>query len=143
MLPEHRLGVLLQQVKQSQISRCLYHNTAASPSLYQDHNCDESNFPTNNFIELSKHSSEVWMVSFSNNGKMLASCGEDGTAIIWDMETFTVVHNLADHEKGISQVHWSPDDSMIVTCALDKRARLWNTKVSLPGPHRECITNKK
>jgi WD40 repeat protein len=131
MLPEHRLAVLLQQVKHSQISRCLYHNTASSPSLYQDHNCDQSNFPVNSFIELSKHTGEVWQVVFSHDGKSLASCGEDGTAIIYDSSTFEVLQTLADHEMGISAVSWSPDDSLIVTCSQDKRARLWDATVSI------------
>jgi len=133
MLPENRLGVLLQQVKHNQIARCLYHNTATSPSLYQDHNCDQSNFPVNSFIELSKHTGEVWQVRFSHDGNRLASCGEDGTAIIYDVGTFEPLQNLADHEMGIAAVAWSPDDSLIVTCSQDRRARLWNTHVSPQG----------
>ena len=131
MLPEHRLAVLLHQVKRSQISNCLYHNTAVSPSLYQDHTCDRSNFPVNNFVELSKHDGEVWHVQFSHDGTRLASCGSDGTAIIYEVGSFEVLHVLADHESGVCSVAWSPDDSMIVTCSQDKRARLWNAYVSL------------
>lgn len=130
MLPEHRLAVLLQQVKQGQISSCLYHNTETSPSLYQNHTCDRSNFPLNTFVELSKHDGEVWQVVFSHDGSRLASCGSDGTAIIYEVGSFEVLHTLADHEAGVCSVAWSPDDSMIVTCSMDKRARLWNTHVS-------------
>ena len=60
MIPEHRLAVLLQQVKQNQISNCLFHNTADSPSLYTDHFCDPSQFPRKTILELDKHSDEVW-----------------------------------------------------------------------------------
>ncbi|KAH8591494.1 WD domain-containing protein [Bisporella sp. PMI_857] len=128
MLPEHRLAILLDQVKQSQITNCLYHNTAASPSLYQDHYCDRGDFPVNNFIELQKHDGEVWHVKFSNDGKKLASCGEDGAAIIYEVGSFEVLQSLADHDSGICSLAWSPDDSMIVTCSQDKRARLWDAK---------------
>lgn len=130
MLPEHRLAVLLQQVKHSQIAGCLYHNTATSPSLYQDHNCDQSDFPLHSYVELTKHTGEVWQVSFSNDGKRLVSCGEDGTAVIYSTDTFEALQNLADHEKGITAAVWSPDDSLMVTCAQDRRARLWDTEVS-------------
>ena len=130
MLPEHRLAVLLQQVKRGQIANCIYHNTAASPSLYQDHSCDRSDFPRIPYLELSKHSGEVWEVVFSHDGKYLASCGEDGTAIIYNVDTFNVVHTLADHEDGVGSMSWSPDDSMIVTCSRDKKARLWDAIVS-------------
>ncbi|KAH6665662.1 WD domain-containing protein [Halenospora varia] len=128
MLPEHRLAILLQQVKRNQISNCMYHNTATSPSLYQDHSCDRNNFPVRTYLELDKHTGEVWQVQFSHDGSRLASCGEDGQVIIYDIETFEVLQTLADHEAGVCSLAWSPDDSMIVTCSLDRRARLWNTE---------------
>jgi WD40 repeat protein len=130
MLPEHRLAILLDQVKQNQISNCLYHNTATSPSLYQDHSCDRNNFPVRNIMELEDHSGEVWQVQFSHDGSRLASTGGDGTVIIYEVPSFKILHTLADHEDGVGSVAWSPDDSMIVTCSQDKRARLWNANVS-------------
>jgi WD40 repeat protein len=131
MLPEHRLAVLLQQVKRSQIANCLYHNTASSPSLYQDHICDESQFPSKTTVELNKHNGEVWHVVFSHDGSRLASCGGDGVCIIYEVGSFDVLQTLADHEDGVASMAWSPDDSMIVTCCRDKRARLWDTNVSI------------
>jgi len=127
MLPEHRLAVLLQQVKQSQISNCLYHNTATSPSLYADHICDRNNFPLRTVVELEKHTGEVWQIRFSHDGSRLATCGSDGSAIIYEVGSFEVIHILTDHEGGVCSLAWSPDDSMLVTCSQDKRARLWNT----------------
>ena len=131
MLPEHRLAVLLTQVKRSQISNCLYHNTVASPSLYQDHRCDRNNFPVKAFIELDKHGGEIWQVVFSHDGSRLASSGSDGTVVIYEVGSFEVIHTLADHESGVCSISWSPDDSLIVTGSTDKRARLWNSTVSL------------
>ncbi|KAG9244522.1 WD domain-containing protein [Calycina marina] len=128
MLPERRLAILLQQVKRNQISLCLYHNTAASPSLYQDHVCDRNDFPKTSFIELAEHAGEVWLVVFSNNGKRLASCGADGVVMIYEVPSFAVLHTLAEHDSGICALAWSPDDSMIVTCSQDKRARLWTAE---------------
>lgn len=130
MLPEHRLAVLLTQVKRSQISNCLYHNTIASPSLYQDHRCDRNNFPVRAFVDLEKHGGEIWQVVFSHNGSRLASSGSDGSVIIYEVGSFEVIHTLADHESGVCSISWSPDDSLIVTGSTDKRARLWNAVVS-------------
>jgi WD40 repeat protein len=134
MLPEHRLAVLLEQVKQGQISNCLYHNTALSPSLYHDHTCDRNDFPLTAFLDLKKHSGEIWLVEFSHDGSRLASCGSDGVVIIYDVESFDVLLTLADHLAGVGSVAWSPDDSMIVTCSRDKHARLWNANVGLVNP---------
>lgn len=131
ILPEHRLAVLLQQVKNHQIASCLYHNTASSPSLYQDHTCDRTQFPSHSVIELDRHSGEVWQVKFSNDGTKLASCGEDGTCIIYEVGTFDLLQTLITSELGICSIAWSPDDSLIVTCANDKHATLWNSSTGV------------
>lgn len=135
MLPEHRLAVLLHQVKRNQIANCLYHNTAISPSLYQDHICDRNNFPLHTILELTKHVGEVWQVQFSHNGKRLATGGSDGAVIIYDVPSFHEVATLSDHHDGICCVAWSPDDTMVVTCGRDKRAVLWNVEVSTISYH--------
>lgn len=127
MLPEHRLAVLLHQVKQNQIGMCMYHSSADSPSLYSDHICDRRHFPTENIIELDDHSGEVWQVAFSHDGTKLASCGGDKQVIIWEVPSFKVLLTLKDHDQGVGNVAWSWDDSMLVTCCQDKYARLWNT----------------
>jgi WD repeat-containing protein 26 len=142
MLPEHRLAVLLHQVKRNQISNCLYHNTATSPSLYQDHACDRSNFPVRAVMELDKHTGEVWQVQFSHDGSRLASCGGDGTVIIYEVGTFEVLHSLPSNEGGVCSLSWSPDDSMIVTCSQDKRARLWNANVNSASCFRNTGADK-
>lgn len=123
------MATLLQQVKEGQISNCMYHSSASSPSLYQDHVCDRSNFPVTTFIELREHTDEVWHVVFSHDGTRLASCGSDGVVFIYEVGSFEVVHTLREHEDGIGAVAWSPDDSIIVTGSLDRRARLWNARV--------------
>ncbi|RDL36385.1 WD40 repeat-like protein [Venustampulla echinocandica] len=127
MIPEHRLAILLQQVKQHQISSCLYHNTPTSPSLYQDHTCDRNGFPLQTILELGEHDGEVWQVQFSNDGTRLASCGSDGNVHIYDVPSFELLHTLEGHESGVCSLAWSPDDSMMVTCSQDRRARLWDT----------------
>ncbi|KAF8860330.1 WD domain-containing protein [Acephala macrosclerotiorum] len=132
MLPEHRLAILLQQVKRHQISNCLYHNTASSPSLYQDHNCDRNHFPVHPVLDLDKHTGEVWNVKFSNDGSRLASCGKDGTCVIYEVGSFDVLQCLAMPETGVGSVAWSPDDSMIVTCQVDKFAILWDVNTGKP-----------
>jgi WD40 repeat protein len=131
MLPEHRLAILLDQVKRNQISRCLYHHNSASPSLYQDHTCDRNRFPVSPVLELDKHSGEVYQVKFSNDGTCLASCGEDGTCIIYEVGSFEVLQSLACQSGSVTSFAWSPDDSMIVTCSTDKHATLWNAHVCL------------
>ncbi|KAK0635741.1 WD40-repeat-containing domain protein [Bombardia bombarda] len=129
MLPEHRLAMLLQQVKDNQIGQCLYHTSAEPPSLYSDHACDRSQFPHEMLVELDKHSSEVWQVRFSNDGSRLASCGMDRSVIIWRVPTFEVIHTIEASETGeVGNLAWSPDDKMLVSCGRDRYAKIWDTE---------------
>lgn len=138
MLPERRLAILLDDLKRSQVERCLYHTAAGSPSLCVDHSCDRSRFPSEVLIELpgpglesSKKPDEVWQVRFSPDGKRLASCGTDETVSIWDIEHLGLMHQLRGHLKGeIGNLSWAPDSRLLVTCSFDRTARLWNTDVS-------------
>jgi WD repeat-containing protein 26 len=130
MLPENRLAVLLQQVKQSQIDSCIYHTSASSPSLYSDHLCDRNLFPTEVALELNEIGEEVWQVQFSHDGRRLAGCGSSEHVYIWDVPLFQINQVLSDHNGHVGNISWSPDDSMLVTCSQDKYARLWDVNVS-------------
>ncbi|KAE8154199.1 WD domain protein [Aspergillus avenaceus] len=128
MIPDNRLAVLLDHVKRNQINQCLYHNTATPPSLYSDHMCDREDFPLRIGIELSQHSDEVWYCQFSHDGTKLVTAGRDRGVIIYDTNTFAVLHKLMDHEEGVAHASWSPDDTKLITCSQDKKARVWNVE---------------
>ena len=130
MIPEHRLGTLLGQIKRSQISKCLYHNPSSAPSLFIDHMCDRTQFPLQTIVELSQSEGEVWFVEFSHNGKKLAASGEDRTVVIYDTNTFQVRHTLREHTAGVVLVAWSPDDTKLITCSKDQTAKVWDMEAS-------------
>lgn len=131
MIPDHRLAILLDHFKREQISHCLYHNTTTAPSLYSDHACDRNDFPLQTGVELTQHTDEVWYCEFSHDGTKLATASRDHSVIIYDTNSFTVLHKLTDHEEGVAHATWSPDDSKIITCSQDRRARVWNVEVCL------------
>ena len=134
MIPEHRLAVLLDDVKRNWIENCLYHNTSKSPSLYVDHCCERDVFPTKSVMELKNHKDEVWYLKYSNNGNMLASTSRDKTVVIYDSTTYKVIHQLNDHEAGVTHLAWSPDDTKFITCSTqqDCSARIWDVRVRQP-----------
>lgn len=134
MLPESRLANLLQSVKQNQIDTCRYHTAPSSPSLYTDHVCPRSLFPTECAVELDDLSVEAWQVQYSPTGHLLAACGLNGVAI-WD-SNFKLVGELRAHQRGVANVAWSPDGTMLVTCSQDKTARLWRVSVGYHEPQQ-------
>ncbi len=131
MIPENRLAILLDQVKNVWISECMYHTSTETPSLFTDHVCDRVDFPLKTVLELRSHSDEVWFIQFSNDGSMLATASKDNTVIIYETVTYRVLHTLSEHESGVCYVAWSPDDTKLITCAQarDNSARLWDTRV--------------
>lgn len=129
MIPNNRLAILLNHVKQNQINRCLYHNTATPPSLYSDHMCDRNDFPLRTGVELRQHSDEVWYCQFSHDGSKLVTAGRDRHVYIYDTSNFSVYRQLEKHEEGVAHVSWSPDDSKLITCSQDKKARVWSVEV--------------
>jgi WD40 repeat protein len=85
MIPERRLENLLQQAFELQRMECVYHNTEDSDmSLFYDHECSREQFPSKLVHVLEDHMDEVWFVSFSHNGRWLASASKDCQAILWD-----------------------------------------------------------
>ncbi|KAI9781345.1 MAG: hypothetical protein M1816_002413 [Peltula sp. TS41687] len=128
MIPPRRLAVLLHDVKQHQIANCLYHNTNKSPSLYSEHMCDRSQFPSYARLALDEHNDEVWFLAFSHDGLRLGATGKDGSIIIYDTSTFAVVQKLSAPNDAIAFVAWSPDDSKLLSCSNNHLARVWDTQ---------------
>ena len=77
---------------------------------------------------LEAHSDEVWHVQFSHAGDCLASASKDCSAAIWRLHAggaATLVHSLRAHERPLTYLAWSPDDSRLLTCGHDNVASPW------------------
>ncbi|KAJ5462609.1 hypothetical protein N7475_007553 [Penicillium sp. IBT 31633x] len=144
MIPQHRLAILLDHVKQTQINNCFYHNTAEPPSLYSDHMCERNDFPLEVSVELTHHSDEVWYCEFSHDGSKLVTAGKDHNVLIYDTSDFSVIHRLTEHEEGVAFASWSPDDTKLITCSQDKKARVWSVEsgrcLLTINHHRQPVT---
>ena len=132
MIPDHRLAVLLDQLKQTQISKCLYHNPTTTPSLFSDHVCDRSQFPLQVVLTLPQND-EIYHLEFSHDGRRLATCGNDTTVTIYDTLDFEVRYTLTEHTQKVTYVTWSADDSKLITCSFDRTAKVWDASVRSLG----------
>ncbi|KAK4741734.1 hypothetical protein SAY87_025322 [Trapa incisa] len=137
MIPERRLEHLLEQTLILQRDACIFHNSEdKGMSLYKDHQCGRDQIPCRTLQVLQAHTDEVWFLQFSHNGKYLASSSSDCSAIIWEVDShgeLCLKHKLLGHQKPVSSVSWSPDDSELLTCGNEENVRRWSV------PSGECL----
>ncbi|OYE03375.1 WD40 repeat domain-containing protein [Nostoc sp. 'Peltigera membranacea cyanobiont' 232] len=75
---------------------------------------------------LEGHSNAVNSVSFSPDGKTLASGSGDKTIKLWNLETGKEIHTLTGHSNAVASVSFSPDGKTLASGSLDKTIKLWN-----------------
>ncbi|WP_271254759.1 nSTAND1 domain-containing NTPase [Pseudanabaena sp. Chao 1811] len=72
------------------------------------------------------HDSSVIRVSFSPDGKTLASGSGDKTIKLWNLETGTEIRTLKGHEKAVNSLSFSHDGKTLASGSDDKTIKLWN-----------------
>ena len=77
-------------------------------------------------LQLSGHDGDVYCVDFSSEGSLVATCGADGTARLWDARTGEQRRVLRGHTGELSSVRFSPKGEILATCGDDKTVRLWD-----------------
>src|SRR5262249_4337224 len=94
-------------------------------------------------IDLREHLREVVSVSWSPDGRRLATSSDDLSAMIWDLERpydpivlGTPLPRLQGaplppdhrgHRGTVNHVRWSPDGLRVVTASKDATARVWRS----------------
>jgi len=77
---------------------------------------------------LAGHGSDIQItqVAWSPTKELLASCADDGTIILWDVETGEQTRVLRGHRAPVYSLAWSPDGAVIASGSDDKTVRLWD-----------------
>jgi WD40 repeat protein/energy-coupling factor transporter ATP-binding protein EcfA2 len=76
---------------------------------------------------LGGHANHVNGVSFSPDGKMLASASSDKTVKLWDTSTGKQIKTLSGHTNPVNGVSFSPDGNMLASASRDNTVKLWDT----------------
>jgi hypothetical protein len=72
------------------------------------------------------HTSAVWCVVFSPDGRWLASAGHDKTVRVWDAVTGKQIHTLAGHADQVNSVAFGPDSRHLLSGSSDGTVKLWD-----------------
>jgi WD40 repeat protein/predicted Ser/Thr protein kinase len=86
-------------------------------------------------VTLRGHQGWVSSVSFSPDGKFLASGSEDATVKVWDVGSWREVATLRGHQGWVFSVSFSPDGKFLASGDLDNTVKVWDV-----GSWREVAT---
>ena len=92
--------------------------------------------------QMDNHLACVNSVRWSQNGKFLASAGDDKVIIVWTLgaryattngfggnsEQYRAVSTLRSHSGDILDLSWSPNDNWLASCSVDNTVVIWNAQ---------------
>ncbi|MTJ48802.1 WD40 repeat domain-containing protein [Dolichospermum sp. UHCC 0259] len=80
------------------------------------------------YNRLEGHTNSVNSVSFSSDGKTLASGSSDETIKLWNVETGDKIRTLSGHTSSVHSVSFSADGKTLASGSGDYTIKLWNVE---------------
>jgi len=73
-----------------------------------------------------KHTSVVWGLAFSPNGRWLVSTHGDGAILVWDVAERELAANLNEHSAPVRSVAFSADGKHVASASEDRSIIIWD-----------------
>lgn len=74
------------------------------------------------------HSTEVWCVTWSPDGRIFATGSDDHTVKLWNAETDELLATLTGHESLVTDLAFSPDGQTLASASFDCSVILWDVQ---------------
>jgi WD40 repeat protein len=76
--------------------------------------------------ELRTLPARLYGLTFSPDGTRLATAGDTGTAMVWEVATGKELQTLRGHTGSLFSVAFSPDGNRLATGSQDLTVKIWN-----------------
>lgn len=103
-------------------------DTPTNPPVKIDHQVSKSQTPHEFSFKqtLETQQGTVWTVTFSPDGSLAASAGDDQAIHVWDTRSWQLKFKLEGYADIINSVAFSPNGQLLASGGKDKTIRLWN-----------------
>jgi WD40 repeat protein len=79
-------------------------------------------------LVLEGHTDRVRGLAYSPDGRLLASCGNDTSIVLWDAAAGKELTRFHGPRRIVYRVAFSPDGETLASAGADKNVRLWNVR---------------
>ena len=102
--------------------------------------------PDGELVRLTSDPAQDRAPAFSPDGQTLASSGNDGDIILWDVTSQQPIAFLRAHEERVNDLAFSPDGQLLASASWDKTILLWDVAsgqiTGLPlAEHADWVTS--
>ncbi len=91
-----------------------------------------------------EHTSIVWNLAFSPDGRWLVSTHGDGSILLWDVAERERIANFNEHSGAVRAVAFSPDGRRVASASEDRSIIIWDAeggqKQAVLGGHDTRVT---